>query len=102
MVASLFTFLLSWSQYITTLLIGDGRVLTLPRVLFPFISVSNNAMMATISIIFVLPAIFALLLTSRMLNRDAAAMSGLGRQFAPGDAPVDPRCAAATGHHDPL
>ena len=78
-VASLFTFLVSWSQYITTVLIGGGRVLTLPMVLFPFISAANHPRMAAVSIVFVLPAILALLFTSRMLNRDVAAMGGLGR-----------------------
>ena len=42
LVATLFTFLISWSQYVTTLLIGGGRVITLPMILFPFISGSNN------------------------------------------------------------
>lgn len=79
LVASLFTFLISWSQYITTLLIGGGRVVTLPMVLFPFISGSNEAIAAAISLIFVAPAILVLILTSRQLSREAAVMGGFGR-----------------------
>jgi putative spermidine/putrescine transport system permease protein len=78
-VASLFTFLVSWSQYITTVLIGGGRVITLPMVLFPFISSASHARAAAISIVFVLPAILALILTSRTLSREAGAVGGLGR-----------------------
>ena len=78
-VASLFTFLVSWSQYITTLLIGGGRIITLPMVLFPFISGASHARAAAISIIFILPAILVLILTSRTLSKEAGAVSGFGR-----------------------
>jgi putative spermidine/putrescine transport system permease protein len=78
-VATLFTFLISWSQYVTTLLIGGGRVITLPLVLFPFISGANNAIAAAVSLVFVLPAIVALLFTTRSLGRESAVMGGFGR-----------------------
>jgi putative spermidine/putrescine transport system permease protein len=78
-VASLFTFLVSWSQYVTTLLIGGGRIITLPMVLFPFISGASHARAAAISIVFVLPAILVLILTSRTLSKEAGAVSGFGR-----------------------
>ena len=79
LVAMLFTFLVSWSQYITTLLIGGGRVVTLPMVLFPFISAANHANAAAISLVFILPALLILLFTSRTLSTGADAVSGLGR-----------------------
>lgn len=78
-VASMFTFLVSWSQYIPTLLIGSGRVITLPLVLFPVISGGNNANAAAISLVFVAPAILVLMLTSRKLSQDSAIMGGFGR-----------------------
>lgn len=78
-VASLFTFLVSWSQYVTTLLIGGGRVVTLPMVLFPFISSANHANAAAVSIVFVAPALLVLLLTTRALQGNTGAMHGLGR-----------------------
>lgn len=78
-VAMLFTFLVSWSQYITTVLIGGGRVVTLPMVLFPLISAANHANAAAVSLVFILPAILVLLLTSRSLSAGSDAMGGLGR-----------------------
>ena len=78
-VAMLFTFLVSWSQYITTVLIGGGRVITLPMVLFPFISAANHANAAAISIVFILPAILILLFTARALDGRTATLEGLGK-----------------------
>lgn len=79
MVASLFTFLVSWSQYVTTLLIGGGRVVTLPLILFPFISSLNHSYAAAVSILFVLPALLVLAATTRVLSGRSAAVGGLGR-----------------------
>lgn len=79
LVAMLFTFLVSWSQYITTVLIGGGRVVTLPMVLFPFISAANHANSAAVSLVFILPALLILLLTSRTLSTGTEAIGGLGR-----------------------
>jgi putative spermidine/putrescine transport system permease protein len=78
-VASLFTFLVSWSQYITTVLIGGGEIVTLPMVLFPLIGAANHADAAAVSIVFVLPALVVLLLTAHTLSRDTRAMGGFGR-----------------------
>jgi putative spermidine/putrescine transport system permease protein len=78
-VATMFTFLISWSQYITTVLIGGGVIITLPMVLFPFISGINYASAAAISLVFVAPAILVLILTSRQLGRESAVMGGFGR-----------------------
>lgn len=78
-VAILFTFLVSWSQYITTVLIGGGRVVTLPMVLFPLISAANHASAAAVSLVFIFPAILVLILTSRALGSSSEAMGGLGR-----------------------
>jgi putative spermidine/putrescine transport system permease protein len=79
LVASMFTFLVSWSQYVTTLLIGGGRTITLPLVLFPFIAGANHTVAAAISLVFVAPAILVLVFTARNLSRDAAIMGGFGR-----------------------
>ena len=79
LVATMFTFLISWGQYVTTLLIGGGRIITLPIVLFPFIGGSNNATAAAISLVFVAPAIIVLVFTSRQLGRESSVMGGFGR-----------------------
>jgi len=78
-VATMFTFLISWGQYISTVLIGGGTIVTLPMVLFPFISGVNYANAAAISLIYVAPAILILFLTSRQLEANASVMGGFGR-----------------------
>lgn len=79
LVASMFTFLISWGQYVTTLLIGGGTFITLPLVLFPFLSGGNHSTAAAISLVFVAPAVLVLILTSRQLSRDSALMGGFGK-----------------------
>ncbi len=79
LVATMFTFLISWSQYVTTLLIGGGRIITLPMVLFPFISGVNQSTAAAISLVFVAPAILVLLFVSRSLSTESSVMGGFGR-----------------------
>ncbi|MCP3997940.1 MAG: ABC transporter permease subunit [bacterium] len=79
LVASMFTFLISWGQYVTTLLIGGGSFITLPLVLFPFLKGANHAVAAAISLVFVAPAIFVLIMTSRQLSRESSVMGGFGK-----------------------
>lgn len=79
MVATMFTFLISWGQYVTTVLIGGGQIVTLPMVLFPFITGVNYANAAAISLVFVAPAILVLVLTSRQLGKESSVMGGFGR-----------------------
>ncbi len=78
-VASMFTFLISWGQYVTTLLIGGGTFVTLPLVLFPFLSGGNHANASAISLVFVAPAVIVLIMTSRQLSRDSSVMGGFGK-----------------------
>ena len=77
--ACLFTFLISWSQYVTTVLIGSGILITLPMVLFPFLGQGNAAVAASITLIFVAPAVMVLILTSRSLGRGSTVMGGFGK-----------------------
>ncbi len=79
LVACLFTFLISWSQYVTTLLIGGGVLLTLPLLLFPFLAGGNAGVAAAITIVFVAPAVLVLVLTSRSLGRGSTVMGGFGK-----------------------
>lgn len=78
-VASLFAFLVSWSQYLLTFLIGGGRVITMPILLFSTASGGNNPVIAALSLIFVAPAILTLLVTSRYLSGESGAVGGFGR-----------------------
>lgn len=78
-VASLFAFLVSWSQYLLTFLIGGGRVITMPILLFSTASGGNNPVIAALSLIFIAPAILTLLVTSRYLSGESGAVGGFGR-----------------------
>jgi putative spermidine/putrescine transport system permease protein len=77
-VAAFFAFLISWSEYIMTVLIGGGQVVTLPLLLFAFVG-SDPAIAAALSLFFIAPAIVLMVLTSRYLSGDQAAVGGIGR-----------------------
>jgi putative spermidine/putrescine transport system permease protein len=76
-VACLYSFLVTWSQYLLTVMIGGPAVRTLPTVLFAYIGSGDNAISATVSIIFVFPAILMLLITSIYLSGDKDLKTGV-------------------------
>ncbi len=76
-VAGLFAFLISWSQYLLTLLVGSGRVITLPILLFSSASGSNNTTIAVQALLFTAPILLLLIFTTRVLSRNA--LTGLSR-----------------------
>jgi putative spermidine/putrescine transport system permease protein len=78
-VAGLFAFLISWSQYVLTLLVGRGQIIALPVLLFSSIPGGDSANIAAQSLLFIGPAILILLLTSRYLSGKQAAVQGFGR-----------------------
>ena len=78
-VGGLFAFIISWSQYILTLLIGGGNVLTLPILLFSTASGGDNALTASLSIVFIIPAVLFLIATSRFLTGNNPALGGFGK-----------------------
>jgi putative spermidine/putrescine transport system permease protein len=67
-VAALFAFLLSWSQYLSTLIIGGGRLITLPVLLFALMGSGDRPVAAAVSLVFVAPALVALLFSARYLG----------------------------------
>jgi putative spermidine/putrescine transport system permease protein len=67
-VAALFAFLLSWSQYLSTLIIGGGRVITLPILLFSLMGSGDRPVAAAVALVFVMPALLALVLSARHLG----------------------------------
>ncbi len=69
-VAALFTFLLSWSQYLSTLIIGGGKMLTLPILLFSLMNSGDRPVAAAVSLVFILPAFLALMTSARNLGRN--------------------------------
>lgn len=78
-VASLFAYLISWSQYILTFLVGAGQVITMPVLLFSTASGTNNALTAAMSLVFVAPAVLILILTARYLSGKSSAVGGFGQ-----------------------
>lgn len=68
-VATLFAFLISWSQYLLTLLIGGGQIITLPVLLFSAASGGNPATLATLSLLFITPPVLVIAATAQQLNQ---------------------------------
>ncbi|AHY47319.1 ABC-type spermidine/putrescine transport system permease component II [Rubrobacter radiotolerans] len=67
-VAGLFAFLISWSQYILTVLIGGGNVVTLPMLLFASASGTDSVITSVLALVFALPAVLVLVATLRFLG----------------------------------
>lgn len=74
----MFAFLISWGQYILTVIIGGGRVITLPLLLFSFAGSGDFPVTSAMSIIFLLPSIIILTITSKFLSGKSSAMGGFG------------------------
>ena len=78
-VAALFAFLISWSEYILTLLIGGGTVRTLPLLLFAAVGSSDLTAAAALSLVIALPPVLLVALTTRFLTGTTPAAVGFGR-----------------------
>ncbi|SDP46145.1 ABC transporter permease [Desulforhopalus singaporensis] len=70
-VAALFSFLLSWSQYLSTLIIGGGKMLTLPILLFSLMDSGDRPIAGAVCLIFILPAFLALIATTKSLGHQS-------------------------------
>lgn len=79
LVGGLFAFLISWSQYILTLVIGGGRVQTLPLLLFSFATSGRNDVTGAITVIYVLPGLLFIGLAARHLTGRGPAITAGGR-----------------------
>ena len=78
-VAGLFGFLVSWGQYVLTLVVGGGRVVTLPILLFATASGGDTAITAATALFHALPALVLLVVTSRLLGGGAMTTFGGAR-----------------------
>ena len=82
-VAGLFAFLISWGQYILTLLIGGGNVVTLPMLLFSAASGNDPVLTSALALAFALPAVLALVVALRFLkpgtHEEGRGLLGLGK-----------------------
>jgi putative spermidine/putrescine transport system permease protein len=77
-VALLFAFLISWSEYIMTLLIGGGIVQTLPLILFSFAG-TDLGIASALSVLCLIPAFVIIVASSRYLSGERATLGGFGR-----------------------
>ena len=78
-VAGMFAFIISWSQYLLNLLIGGGRILTMPVLLFTFANSGDNALTAALSLVFIAPAVLFLIVTAGYLTGTESALGSLGK-----------------------
>ena len=78
-VAAMLTFLISWSEYVMTLLIGGGQVKTLPLLLFAAIGSSDTTAAAALALLVVLPPLLLLMAAAPLLSGRSGAMVGVGR-----------------------
>ena len=76
LVATVFAFLVSWSQYLLTLLVGGGQISTLPLLLFAATAGGNNTSIAILALIFILPPLLSIALAARYLADRGAVVGG--------------------------
>jgi len=77
--AGMFAFIISWGQYIVTLLISGGKVITVPLLLVTFAGSANPSVTAALCVLFVAPSVVYIILGSRYLTGENAALGGFGR-----------------------
>ncbi|NJS40770.1 MAG: ABC transporter permease subunit [Rhodobacteraceae bacterium] len=73
---ALFSFLVSWSQYLLTLAIGGGRVQTLPLLLFSFAASGRNDVTGAIALLYIVPGLVIVLVTAHQVSGRGAALTG--------------------------
>ncbi len=77
--AALFSFLISWSEYVLTLLIGGGQVQTLPLLLFAAIGSSDTTSAAALALLVIVPPLLLVAVASRVLSGRNGAVIAFGR-----------------------
>ena len=70
-VAALLAFLISWSQYILTVVIGGGSVITVAMLLFSAATGNDPVITAALGVVFALPPFLALLVALRLIGAPA-------------------------------
>ncbi len=69
-VAALYSFLVSWTQYLLTIMVGGPAVRTLPTILFAFLGSGDYPVSSAVALIFILPALLMLAFSSKYLSGD--------------------------------
>lgn len=78
-VSAFLAFLISWSEYILTLLVGGGTVRTLPLLLFATIGTADYTAAAALALVIAVPPLVLISVTSRFLTGATPATIGFGR-----------------------
>lgn len=65
---SALVFNVSFSQYFLTFLIGGGRVVTLPIILFPFVNSGDRVIASVVSIIFIITSLIFMAIVERSIS----------------------------------
>jgi len=78
-VAATFAFLISWGEYVLTLLVGGGAVKTLPLLLYAYLGSTDVPVAAALGLALVLPPVLLLAATSRFLAGERTPLAGFGR-----------------------
>lgn len=76
-VAGVLVLIVSWSQYILTLLVGGGQIVTLPILLFATSTGGDTAVTSALALITIAPVLVLMFLTSGHVSRMPAARIGL-------------------------
>jgi len=61
-------FIISFSQYFLTFLIGGGRVITLSMVMFPFIQSGDRMMASVYSLVFIITTLIVLIIMEKLVK----------------------------------
>lgn len=67
--AASMSFIISFSQYFLTMLIGGGRIITYPMVMFPYIQSGDRTIASLYSMVFLIVSIIVLILIEFSLKR---------------------------------
>lgn len=67
--ASSMCFIISFSQYFLTMLIGGGRVITYPMIMFPYIQSGDRTIASLYSIVFLIVSLIVLILVEHKIKR---------------------------------
>ena len=68
--AASLSFIISWSQYLLTLLTGGGRIVTLPIVLVGFERSGDTAVVAAMALVLMVPPVLLFLLTNLWMREN--------------------------------
>lgn len=77
--AATFAFLISWTEYVLTVLVGGGQVQTLPLMLFAAIGSSDTTAAAALAVVVIAPPLLLVAALGRVLTGRADAVIGFGR-----------------------